>query len=99
MPCIPFTVIVSIGPASPSVCATSSLTKVLSAALSNRQFTVIRFPSVPCAIARIVWKRILIGPRVLVSRTLALASVFSSRRDFFCVGCFSLSGSACLRLC
>ncbi|KRZ02158.1 hypothetical protein T11_5795 [Trichinella zimbabwensis] len=83
IPPIPFTVTVSDVPTRFKALATSSVTSVASAPLSNKQLTVSRCPFAPEAIAFTVWNRIRVGPRVLASNTRGVVSLVDSDRVFF----------------
>ncbi|KRX19928.1 hypothetical protein T07_13632 [Trichinella nelsoni] len=91
MPPIPFTVTVSAIPTRPRALAVSSVTRVCSAPLSNKQLTVSRCPFAPEDIAFTLWNRIRVGPRVLASNTRGVISSQDSDRVFFSGGVIELS--------
>ncbi|KRZ49911.1 hypothetical protein T02_4350 [Trichinella nativa] len=91
IPPIPFTVTVSGVSTRFKALATSSVTRVVSAPLSNIQLTVSRCPFAPVAMAFTVWNRILAEPRVLASNTRVDVSSLGSDRVFFAGGVVEVS--------
>ncbi|XP_003367959.1 putative ferredoxin [Trichinella spiralis] len=83
IPPIPFTVTVSDVPTKFKALATSSVTRVVSAPLSNKQLTVSRCPFAPVAMA--------FTPRILASNTRVNVSSLGSDRVFFAGGGIEVS--------
>ncbi|XP_003366688.1 hypothetical protein Tsp_12714 [Trichinella spiralis] len=91
IPPIPFTVTVSDVPTRFKALATSSVTRVVSAPLSNKQLTVSRCPFTPVAMA--------FTPRVLASNTRVVVSSLDSARAFFPGGVFVSSSPSGRGVC